>query len=271
MLGTNTRICGWATAMLMGCGLVPAAGCAGDEGDAAADTDPMVMDGSSTGRGDDSASDGTSGGSTSASATTTSVSGGEDPGDSMGSTGMDDPFDTDEPTGGSSSGTGDALLDCASYCDIYLDACGDFSEYANPQHCMDHCQQWPIGVSEDVAGDTLGCRTYHVTVASSTDPALHCPHAGPSGDGVCVAEEAPDCTLYCSRYFNNCTGELGVYVDEADCLAQCEPWYPGSSGDTQGDSIGCRAYYAGLAAGDPQTHCPSAGPGGGDQCVLPGG
>ena len=45
-----------------------------------------------------------------------------------------------------------------------------------------------------VAGDSLGCRIYHSTVASSIDPSVHCPHAGPNGDGICADDGAPDRT-----------------------------------------------------------------------------
>lgn len=203
---------------------------------------------------------------------TSSVSAGDDSNDGGETSGptTDDGTDgggTDDGPGGSTGGEAPAL-DCGSYCDIYMDACGDYSEYANTQHCVDHCGQWPLGAEEDIAGDSLGCRLYHVTVASGTDPALHCPHSGPSGDGVCWDDTAPDCELYCTRYFNNCTGELNVYEDQADCLAQCEPWYPGTLDDASGHTTGCRAYYAGLAAADPEAHCQNAGPGGGEQCVL---
>lgn len=172
----------------------------------------------------------------------------------------DDGTDTDEPP--------PVDLSCSEYCGIYMDACPDFSEYANEQHCMDHCAQWPLGIAGETAGDSLGCRTYHVTVASSTDPELHCPHAGPSGMHICVDEGAPDCDLYCTRYFNNCEGELNLWEDMNECMSTCGQWYPGQATDTSGHSIGCRAYYANLAAGDAQMHCGNAGPGGGQMCVL---
>ncbi|MCA9708619.1 MAG: hypothetical protein KDK70_22410, partial [Myxococcales bacterium] len=179
-----------------------------------------------------------------------------DPG-ADGETGRPTPIPPDPPADDSSDGgmdtssTGDEPpmeLSCEAYCGIYMDACQDFGEYANEQHCLDHCAQWPIGTMADTAGDSLGCRTYHVTVASSTDPQLHCPHAGPSGMHVCVDEGAPDCDLYCTRYFNNCEGDLNLWADMDECMSTCGEWYPGGATDTSGHSIGCRAYYANLAA-----------------------
>lgn len=188
------------------------------------------------------------------------------------STGRPTPIPPADPDDGSSSDDGPAAGDptCEAYCEIYRGACQDFSEYANEQHCMDHCAQWPVGTAADVGGDTLGCRTYHATVAASTDANIHCPHSGPGGDHTCVAEAAPSCELYCTRYFGNCEGALNLWADMDECVAGCEGWYPGTSTDDSGHSIGCRAFYANLAAADPELHCPNAGPGGGAVCVLGG-
>lgn len=165
--------------------------------------------------------------------------------------------------------TGGVEMDCGTYCGIYMDACSDFSQYANDQECMDHCGQWPVGTEQDVEGDTLGCRMYHVTVASGNEPSVHCPHASPSGDGVCAEEEAPDCQTYCETYLGNCTGDNGVYVDMDDCMTQCAPWYPGLVEDISRNTVGCRTYHGGAPAfGDPELHCPHAGPGGADVCVF---
>ena len=120
-----------------------------------------------------------------------------------------------------------------------------------------------------VDGDSLACRYYHVTVASMTDPMIHCPHAGPNGAGECVDPNAPTCDGYCTVYFMNCKNDLNLYNDMQNCLDQCAPWYPGVKGDTAGNSIGCRDYHAGVALGDPDLHCPHAGPGGAMVCVAP--
>jgi len=182
----------------------------------------------------------------------------------------DESTDGGEQTGDTSTGEPPAELECEAYCELYEGSCQDFSEYANTQHCLDNCAQWPVGAIEDIEGDSLGCRTYHVTVAGTTDPELHCPHAGPSGMQVCVAEDAPTCDLYCMRYFNNCEGDLNLWVDMDECMDTCAGWYPGTGTDAAGHSIGCRSYYANLAAGNDELHCPNAGPGGGAQCVLGG-
>jgi hypothetical protein len=180
-----------------------------------------------------------------------------------------DPATTD-PMTSSTGTTGDPVeLTCDNYCALYASGCDDFSEYENNNDiCLAQCAQWPPGIAGETAGDSLGCRLYHVGVANQVDADVHCPHAGPTGGGVCVAAEAPLCANYCATYLKNCVDKLNAYKDEADCLAQCAGWYPGKDGDTTGDTVGCREYHAGVALGDPMTHCPHAGPGGAMVCVA---
>jgi len=237
----------------------------GEDDDDAAGTEESGSIGDSGGTTGDDA------GTVTATTTATSVTGTTattlttDPSTTDPETGPDDTGDTGD-TG--SDTTGGADLSCAEYCGIYLDACADFSEYANEQDCMDNCAQWPIGTAADTGNDSLGCRIYHATVASGTDPEMHCPHAGPSGAATCVAADAPTCDLYCSRVFGNCSGDLNTFVDMADCMDQCSAWYPGTEGDVDGHTVGCHSYHANAAIGDAETHCPHAAPGGGDICVL---
>jgi hypothetical protein len=185
-------------------------------------------------------------------------------------TGDEESTASPEDTGdtGDTETTGTADLGCAAYCDLYLVACVDHDAYANEQDCMDNCAQWPIGDATDTAHDSVGCRTYHATVASSTDPELHCPHASPSGAGTCIAEEAPTCDEYCTRYFANCMDNLNVFADVAECMTVCADWYPGTFKDTDGHTVGCHSYHANAAMGDAELHCPHAAPGGGGICVL---
>ncbi len=183
------------------------------------------------------------------------------------STAADD-MDPDDGPGDTSTGGG-ADLSCESYCGIYMGACTDYNAYGNMQECMDHCGQWPLGAVEDTGGDSLGCRLYHATVASGSEPAVHCPHAGPNGDSVCAEEDAPDCQTYCETYMGNCTEDNGVYQDMDDCMTQCAPWYQGSVEDIAGNTVGCRTYHGGAPAfGDAEMHCPHAGPGGAGVCVF---
>jgi hypothetical protein len=86
---------------------------------------------------------------------------------------------------------------------------------------------------------------------------------------------APTCAAYCAKIAMNCTagsGDAGgnvQYMDSATCNSYCTSaagWPAGMTGDTTGNTIGCRLYHAGAAAADPVLHCPHAGPTGGNVC-----
>jgi hypothetical protein len=231
---------------------------------AAGDDDRGAADSTSAATVGDTGGDSTTGGTTmptSTTATATTLTGG------MTSTGPETTEGGDTTNGGDTT-TGASELSCDSYCTTYLGGCVDFNEYANEQDCLDNCAQWPVGEASDTANDSLGCRLYHATVASGTDPDVHCPHAGPSGAGMCIEADAPTCDVYCTRYFANCENDLNAFADMDECLDTCNGWYPGTDADVEGHTVGCHSYHANAAAGDPETHCPHAGPGGGGICVL---
>jgi hypothetical protein len=84
-------------------------------------------------------------------------------------------------------------------------------------------------------------------------------------------DDGPDampatCQAYCDDIVNNCTGDNTQYTSEAQCLAVCEAFEPGDVGAQSGNSLECRAYHAGAALGDADTHCSHAGPGGNGPC-----
>lgn len=241
---------GLASALALGC-----ASGNGNDDDGANDSSGSVGDGSEGGSSSGGATSATS--ATSASTTATTA-------ETLSTTAAT----AESDSGAMDSSTGEATLDCTSYCDVYMTACVDHSEYANTEDCMANCEQWPVGDAADTGADSLGCRLYHATVAGSTDPELHCPHAGPSGAQTCVAAEAPTCDLYCMRYFTNCTGDLNAFMDTDECMAECSTWYPGAETDVSGHTVGCHSYHANAAVSDAETHCPHAGPGGGGICVL---
>ena len=84
----------------------------------------------------------------------------------------------------------------------------------------------------------------------------------------------PSCTDYCANIMANCNNagsDAGVgateqYTTLKNCMNSCKAFPVGTSADTSGDTLGCRSYHAMAAKGDPKTHCPHAGPGGGGLC-----
>lgn len=94
-----------------------------------------------------------------------------------------------------------------------------------------------------------------------------------SSDNTTPPVALPDCATYCTAVTAACTGTPnGQYTDATQCALWCGTaygWKTGATGDTSGDTIGCRTYHAGVAAtsaANATIHCPHAGPTGGNTC-----
>jgi hypothetical protein len=90
---------------------------------------------------------------------------------------------------------------------------------------------------------------------------------------VAVANAAAGtCTGYCTALGTNCGFPNSGYQSSAHCVAICtvfttaNVWAAGTDTDATGNTVGCRQYHAGAAAGSNTTHCPHASITGGDQC-----
>lgn len=100
---------------------------------------------------------------------------------------------------------------------------------------------------------------------------LGAPGCGGDGGGTTTGGAggggpALTCSDYCQELMANCTGDHQQYADMAGCMGSCAAFPAGALGDTAGDSLGCRLYHGGAASQmDPATHCPHAGPSGGDE------
>jgi hypothetical protein len=74
-----------------------------------------------------------------------------------------------------------------------------------------------------------------------------------------------DCASYCGEVMTNCTGALAQFSDMTTCMGTCAGFPAGTLSDKSGDTLGCRIYHGGAAKTDATTHCPHAGPTGGDK------
>jgi hypothetical protein len=94
--------------------------------------------------------------------------------------------------------------------------------------------------------------------------------------GDMAMSSTPTCADYCAKIQMNCTvagvdGGHGTiqYPSAALCNTYCTmvaAWPTGMTGDTMGNTIGCRLYHAGAASGNAVLHCPHAGTTGGGMC-----
>lgn len=81
--------------------------------------------------------------------------------------------------------------DCENFCDLAVKVCGQQGTppYAGKDACMTECAKFtdtatvPYNAAA-TAGDSLACRAYHLTVASTTDAnaMTHCPHIAAASD-----------------------------------------------------------------------------------------
>lgn len=163
--------------------------------------------------------------------------------------------------GGTGGGTGGSTPapSCDSYCANIQANCKDANaQYGSNDQCMAVCASFPIGTAADMAGNSVGCRTYHGGDPAADDAGTHCPHAGPLGDGVC----GDDCDSFCTIAIAICGGEAAPpYASKDECMTACAGFkgtdeVPYNTAATAGDSLACRMYHLTVATGDKATHCP---------------
>ena len=74
---------------------------------------------------------------------------------------------------------------CDAYCTVADTNCAGANALTWTPDCATECAALATGgTTGNPAGDTLGCRIYHLTAAAG-DPALHCPH-GTTASTVCI-------------------------------------------------------------------------------------
>lgn len=139
-------------------------------------------------------------------------------------------------------------LDCASYCNGILNACGgEVAQYDSVQECLGVCEHFDAGELGDDLGNTLGCRVHHTELAR-LDPATHCEHAGPSGGSMC----GDICDGFCAVAPAVCGAQYSAQNCDDRCAAlTSEPRY---SVNSTGDTVECRLYHLTKATVD-QDEC----------------
>jgi len=136
-------------------------------------------------------------------------------------------------------------------------ACGSngnaTQQYPDVPSCLLGCATYPASGSlmggASNAGNTIECRTYHASVAlasvaTPSNVQLHCPHAGPTGGNTCGTY----CQAYAQLVTAACTGANAQFPNATAALAACANFAAtGNLGDTNGNTVQCRLYHAGVA------------------------
>jgi hypothetical protein len=207
----------------------------------------------SVGCGDDDSDDATGGtGATGASSSGTGATG------NTGNTGGNPSGGGTPSTGGGGSGDGGSgggvSAACTTYCDTVATNCTDANDQWGetlPGMCEAVCGTWAAGMPDDDMGNTVACHQYHAAASAEAGAEVHCPHAGPTGDGFC----GDLCENFCELAGEVCAD---TFADNATCMTECEafddmPTYSGAT--VSGDSYACRMYHLTAAAVDPAGHC----------------
>jgi hypothetical protein len=150
------------------------------------------------------------------------------------------------------------LTACETYCNAVAASCTAATDnpYVNPNltgSCLDVCNTRAAWPATGANTNSLACRTTHAQLAASPGPpAVHCPHAGPTGGTVCGSY----CANYCYLALRNCTGTNQLFADDATCQTACTGLTVGATANaTTGNSVQCRINHLLAASATPAVHC----------------
>jgi hypothetical protein len=126
----------------------------------------------------------------------------------------------EEPGPCTDDDTLDESTNCSTYCKLVQSACtGNLQVYESQSQCLAACAVLDPGKQGDESQNTVRCRRYH-SYNALLDPATHCTHAGPTGDGTCGTD---NCHAYCQILKGGCPTEFAsVYGGDAADLGSCE-------------------------------------------------
>ena len=160
-------------------------------------------------------------------------------------------------SGAAAGAAGAAGKLCDAYCERVQAACvDDAAVYTGAATCLGVCGALPPGAPGDESGNSVECRLRQAEHAIDTaEPAIHCPGAGPGGDGTC----GQNCESYCVLLQRLCPARFDAAYDGLSaCAAACTE-IPDPGGFTitvsQGDSLQCRLWHVSAATVDPSMHC----------------
>ena len=161
-----------------------------------------------------------------------------------------------------------------SFCSDYIATCANVGPNAPPySDCASTIETFRSGTpGSSEAGDTLSCREYHLGIAMTSPDSvpIHCPHASPTGGGVCVNPPPPPPVDFCAVYSTTCATP-GFADKYPDCASSFADFSPGTTNSqASGDTRSCRLYHLSLAVqstSNAQIHCPHASLSGGGVCV----
>ncbi len=157
----------------------------------------------------------------------------------------------------------EASPECAIYCDKAQEFCtAGNTLFSSQAQCFSTCATYPKGgLENDFVGDTVQCRVYHLTLAASSDPNTHCPHASQGGGGMC--EGPAPCGEYCGLFLEGCNRTTQDYAGLDECLMTCDAFAQNGRGAmATDDTVQCRLEHLRNLGQNTEERCEEAGPDG---------
>jgi hypothetical protein len=107
--------------------------------------------------------------------------------------------------------------DRAYYCSLMAYSCrDDDAVYDDVEQCLAVSALFETGAPDAFGNNTLRCRRLHAYFSLGTEKALHCRHAGPTGDGGC----GDNCDAFCRIARQGCPG---AFEDEFGSVVGADP------------------------------------------------
>jgi hypothetical protein len=167
--------------------------------------------------------------------------------------------------GGAGEEAGRPLTLCEQYCQTVEENCtGEFEVYTDTEICLRVCSTMMEGQDGDESGNTVHCRLHNAELAGQIEENVHCPIAGPGGNGVC----GTNCESFCMQMVTICEERIPVLeVDELATVEGCQAvcveaadlgGYDTSLELQRGDTVQCRLYHVSAATLSAFTHCEHA-------------
>lgn len=144
---------------------------------------------------------------------------------------------------------------CRDYCSSVMQNCTkEYAVYSGMDTCLGVCARLPPGDTLE-RENSVACRAAQALQAASTgEPALHCPRAGPGGANHC----GTDCESYCLLMEDSCPAQFHTASCKEKCAALRDEKRFDVDKDHGGDSLQCRLVHVSSATVNPEGHCQHA-------------
>ncbi|HEX2734630.1 MAG TPA: hypothetical protein VHM70_23660 [Polyangiaceae bacterium] len=129
---------------------------------------------------------------------------------------------------------------------------------------MRHAWLWVALATMFASGCLVEERKYDSKLAAAYVKGNSKPSKDADAEAGPASGDSKECLAYCDHVMKNCSDEYAVYASEETCLGICKLLPLTAKSTESQNTVACRNEQALLAGqtGEPDVHCPAAGPGG---------